>query len=189
MNRKTLLTWAVIALLTASLTACNFPVATEPTATLKPTQTLAIASLTPAAMATPAGTATPLPTSPVPTSAPAPTQSHRPPACPNPGPTNQPGPTGLPGDAPVVPTWRHERGRARQRGSRRQHQLFDKSRRQTIYDGHAKLSQPGPGPAGPGSGWLNTGISGPKSHLLAGYSAVERRLPGFCGIERQFGII
>jgi hypothetical protein len=69
MDRKTLLEYLVTPLLLISLTACNFPVASEPTATLEPTQTQAPASPMPVA------TATPLPTSPVPTSPPAPPTS------------------------------------------------------------------------------------------------------------------
>ena len=52
MYRNRLFTLIMIALLMDSLTACNFPVATEPTATLKPTQTLAPASPTPSVTAT-----------------------------------------------------------------------------------------------------------------------------------------
>ncbi len=94
MYRNRLITLVVIALLMASLTACNFPVATEPTATLEPTQTLAPASPTLAATATTAGTATMLPTSPFPTSTATATQV--PPAPTQVPPTSPPAPTQVP---------------------------------------------------------------------------------------------
>jgi hypothetical protein len=75
MNRKMLLTWIVVPILMGSLAACNFPMASEPTATPETTQTLAPASPTPIPTATIANTATPLPTSFAPTSPPAPTQA------------------------------------------------------------------------------------------------------------------
>jgi hypothetical protein len=60
MNKKTLLTWLLIPLSVVSLTACNFPVSSEPTATLEPT--LALVPTNPI----PVATVTSLPTNPIP---------------------------------------------------------------------------------------------------------------------------